>query len=258
MTGNPTRWLTLLSEIADAADPIAVRYFRGHDLRVTEKPDLSPVTQADREIEETARDLARRHDPGLGVLGEEEGESTGQADVRLIIDPIDATRNFVRGIPIFATLLAIEERGEVVAGLVSAPALQMRWSAARGAGAFSGSRRLAVSGIRDLRRAQLFHGDVGGIEEPSPPATLQRLVSRVSRARGFGDFYQHVLVAEGAGELGLDPVVHPWDVAALQVIVEEAGGRATTLAGERSIYGGSLVTSNGLLHDEALRILSAE
>ncbi len=249
----PSDWLPWLGEVADAADAIALRLFRTGSLRVEKKSDLSPVSEADRGIEAMARERAASR--SLGVLGEEEGES-GSGSRRLIIDPIDATRNFVRGIPIFATLLAIEENGEIVAGLASAPALGARWSAARGAGAWSGGRRLAVSGVRDLRSAQLFHGDLGGRDEPHPPPGMAELLGRVQRARGFGDFYQHMLVAEGAGELGVDPEVKTWDVAALQVIVEEAGGRATTLDGERSVHGGSLVTSNGLLHDEALGILA--
>jgi histidinol-phosphatase len=173
----------------------------------------------------------------------------------LIIDPIDATRNFVRGIPIFATLLAIEQESEIVAGLVSAPALSARWSAARGSGAFAGSRPIRVSRVSDLARSQIFHGSLGGAEAKRLPPGLPTLIRATERQRGLGDFYQHVLVAEGAGEVAIDPVMFPWDIAALQVIVEEAGGRATTLQGERSVYGGSLVCSNGLLHEEALRIL---
>ena len=256
MTANRDVWLSLLVEIADQADPIALRYFRAPNLAVDEKTDLSPVTIADRSIEQAARELVVRRHPSLGILGEEFGDTAGGHDTRLIIDPIDGTRNFVRGIPIFATLLAIEERGDIVAGLVSAPALGQRWHAVRGGGAFSGTRRLRVSGIRDLPQAHVFHADLSGAAEVPPPPGATVLFSRVHRTRGFGDFYQHVLVAEGSGEFAIDPAVKPWDVAALQVIIEEAGGRATTLEGTRSIYGGSLVTSNGLVHDEALRLLS--
>ena len=256
MTTNPEVWLSLLVEIADQADPIALRYFRAPELAVDEKTDLSPVTIADRSIEQVARELVARRDAGLGISGEELGDAGGAYGARLIIDPIDGTRNFVRGIPIFATLLAIEEQDDIVAGLVSAPALGQRWHAVRGGGAFSGTRRLRVSGIRGLAQAHVFHADLSGAAEVPPPPGVTALFSRAHRTRGFGDFYQHVLVAEGSGELAIDPAVKPWDVAALQVIVEEAGGRATTLEGARSIYGGSLVTSNGLVHDEALRLLS--
>lgn len=256
MTTGQDEWLVLLEEIADRADAIAQQYFRAPGLAVDEKTDASPVTIADRTIEEAARALVARRYPRLGVYGEEYGDAGGEDAIRLIIDPIDGTRNFVRGIPIFATLLAIEDRGEVVAGLVSAPALGLRWHATRGRGAFCGPRRLHVSNIGLLSEAEVFHGDLSGAAEVAPPPGITALFASSHRTRGFGDFYQHILVAEGAGELAIDPAVKPWDVAALQVIIEEAGGRATTLAGTRSIYGSSLVTSNGLVHDEALKLLS--
>ncbi len=163
----------------------------------------------------------------------------------------------MRGIPVFATLLAIEIEGEVVAGLVSAPALGTRWHAQRGRGAWQGERRLRVSGVRQLADAQFFHGSLGGFEGARTPPGLLRLASSTHRQRGFGDFWQHCLVATGSGEIAFDPIVAPWDIAALQVLIEEAGGRATTLGGERSIYQGSLVSSNGLLHAEALALLAS-
>lgn len=249
------RWLPLLTDIADTADQIALRYFRAPSLTVDAKSDASPVTIADRSIEAAARELVEQRSPGLGIYGEEYGETTRRGETRLIIDPIDGTRNFVRGIPIFATLLAVEERGEVVAGLVSAPALGTRWHAARGAGAFSGTRRLRVSSIHQLRDAQLFHADLSGCSETAPPPGLLALFRHAQRTRGFGDFYQHVLVAEGAGEFAIDSSVKPWDVAALQILVEEAGGRCSTLDARRDIYGGTLVSTNGVLHDRTLAIL---
>jgi len=250
----PADWLPLLTELADRADKLARRWFRTAGLHVAEKPDLSPVTQADQAIEAMARKLVRETHPELGVLGEEEGEAAGTTETRLIIDPIDGTRNFVRGIPVFATLLAIETGGEVVAGVVSAPALAARWHAARGSGAFRDGRRISVSRIESLEHAMLFHGNLGP-GEAGPPPGIAGLIARVERTRGFGDFYQHMLVAEGAGEIAVDPVMHPWDIAALQVIVEEAGGRATSLSGERSTYATSLVSSNGLLQEAILEIL---
>jgi len=257
MPAPQDRWLELLSKIADRADPIALQYFRAAHLAVDSKADASPVTVADRGIEEAARDLLRRQASELGICGEEFGESEAPGDARLIIDPIDGTRNFIRGIPIFASLLAIEEAGRVTAGLVSAPALGQRWHAARGLGSYCGSRRLRVSPIRALEQAQIFHGDLSGAaEKPLPPGAMA-LFHRVHRTRGFGDFYQHILVAEGAGEFAIDPEVKPWDIAALKIIVEEAGGRATSYEGRPDIYGGNLVTSNGLLHDEMLRLLLA-
>jgi histidinol-phosphatase len=249
-------WLRFLEEIADEGDAIALRHFRAQDLRVEEKPDLGPVTDADLAIEAVARRLTRERHPGLGVFGEEEGITAGTGETRLIIDPIDSTRNFLRGIPIFGILLAIEQAGEIVAGVVSAPGLGTRWRAARGRGAHQGSRRLAVSGIRKLASGQLFHGSLSGVEVPPGGPDLIGLAHRTARQRGFGDFYQHVLVAEGAGEIAVDPIVSPWDIAALMILVEEAGGRATSLLGERTIYAGSFVSSNGEVHDEALRALA--
>src|SRR5690348_686577 len=248
---RPVDWLPLLGDIADRADEIALTFFGAQRLRVDTKSDASPVTDADRAIETMARALVRERQPALGLLGEEQGEAAGVGGARLIIDPIDGTRNFVRGIPVFATLLAIEADGDVVAGLASAPALRARWRAARGAGAFRDARRLRVSGVRSLEDALLLHGNLG-LQEGGPPAGFAQLVGRVGHTRGFGDFYQHMLVAEGAGDVAIDPVMHPWDIAALQVIVEEAGGRATGVGGERSIYAGSLVTSNGALHEAML------
>ncbi len=255
MSAAPADWLPFLTELADRADEIALRFFRVRGLRVAAKPDASPVTEADQTIETTARALVRERHPELGILGEEQGEEPGQGEARLIIDPIDGTRNFVRGIPVFGALLAVEARGEVVAGVVSAPALRMRWHAARGVGALRDGRRLEVSRIRELREATLFHGNLGP-GEAGPAGGISRLIGQVDRTRGFGDFYQHMLVAEGAGEIGIDPVMKPWDIAALQVIVEEAGGCTTGLRGERSIYAGSLVTSNGSLHAAVLETLA--
>lgn len=245
-------WLGLLHAIADAGDAIALEHFGRHDLRVETKADDSPVTVADRAIEDAARRLVRARHPDLGVLGEEEGDTTGARTTRLIIDPIDGTRNYVRGIPVFATLLAIEQDGDVVAGLVSAPALGSRWHATRGGGAFCGERRLHVSQTTKLGGATMFHGSIGGSSEVGPPPGLFDLAARAQRTRGFGDFYQHVLVAAGAGDIAVDPKVKPWDIGPLLLLVEEAGGRATSLGGERTLYGGSLVTSNGRLHEIVL------
>ena len=250
---SPADWLPFLTELADRADALALRWFRTAGLEVHEKADASPVTEADRAIETMARTLARDRHPELGILGEEQGEA-GATGTRLIIDPIDGTRNFVRGIPVFATLVAIEEAGEVIAGVASAPALRARWRAARGSGAFRDDRRLRVSRTRSLADALVLHGNLGSGEGGAPPG-IAELLGQAGHTRGFGDFYQHVLVAEGAGDVAIDPMMHPWDIAALQVIVEEAGGRATGLGGERSIYATSLVTSNGALHESTLGVL---
>lgn len=246
--------LELLIAIADRTDPIALEWFGSVELRVDAKPDRTPVTEADRRIEHEVREWIARRAPGLGVFGEEEGGAPA-GGTRLIVDPIDGTRNFIRRIPLFATLLALEERGEIVAGLVSAPALRTRWRAARGQGAFENERRIRVSGTSGLAEAQLFHGSLAGDEAGDSARLILALATRTARQRGFGDFYQHVLVASGAGELAFDHGLKPWDVAALFVLVEEAGGRITGLAGERSLEAGTFLCSNGRLHAQALEVL---
>lgn len=258
MSGSYERWVALLGRAADRADRIALGFFRSSLLLTERKADHSPVSEADRAIEEAVREIVRRDEPSFGFLGEESGEAGASGEARVICDPIDGTENFIRGIPIFATLLGIEERGEMVAGLVSAPALGLRWHAARGAGAFCGDRSLHVSRIDVIEEAQVFHSDLVYEDGRVQLTGLAALIRRARRSRGFGDFYQHVLVAEGAGEVAVDAVMSPWDISPLQVIVEEAGGRATTIRGERSIYGGSLVTSNGLLHAQAISILGSD
>jgi histidinol-phosphatase len=197
----------------------------------------------------------------LTVLGEEYGGDPKAAGPLLHVDPIDGTENFIRRIPVWATLLAVETRGRVVAGLVSAPAMRRRWWGSRGAGAHAEDRvtgdvrRLKVSGIRKLADAQVFFSGLAGREAPPRPAALQRVLRASYRQRGFGDFWQHMLVAEGAGEVALDPVVKPWDVAPLKVIVEEAGGRLTGFDGSDSIRAGSALSTNRLLHRQALELL---
>ena len=188
---SPADWLRFLTELADRADELALRWFRSAGLRVQEKPDLSPVTEADQAIEAMARTAVRQNHAELGVLGEEEGEAPGPTQARLIIDPIDGTRNFVRGIPVFATLLAIEAGGEVVAGVASAPALGARWQAARGSGAFRDGQRMMVSRIASLERATLFHGNLGP-GEGGPPPGIAGLIARVERTRGFEIGRAHV------------------------------------------------------------------
>jgi histidinol-phosphatase len=253
---NSSDWLPLLHDLADQADAISTRYFRASDLPVERKADRSLVTKADLEVESAIRETMARRRPELGVFGEEQGEQQGRSGSRLIVDPIDATANFARGIPIYATLLAIEVDGEIVAGLVSAPALHQRWHASRGNGAYCQGRQLQVSRVSALQDAQIFHGSLAGAEAVPNTQKIPALLAGSWRQRGVGDFYQHMLVAEGCGELALDPIVMPWDIAPLQLIVEESGGKATTVTGERTIYSGSLVTSNGLLHEVALAAFS--
>jgi histidinol-phosphatase len=235
--------LAFALELADVADAITLSRFRAADLRVETKPDLTPVSEADRAVETALRERIARERPGESVLGEEEGGEIGA----WIVDPIDATKNYVRGIPLFATLIALEGR----AAVVSAPALGRRWWAARGEGAFAGGRPLRVSGVARVEDCVLTftsprgHGD-----------GFWRLVERCWAPRGFGDFWQYMLLAEGAVDLCVESEAKLWDLAAPKLIVEEAGGRLTSLRGEDTAAGGNCLASNGLLHDEALRELS--
>ncbi|MGI8608299.1 MAG: histidinol-phosphatase [Candidatus Dormibacteria bacterium] len=246
--------LELAQHLADVADAITMRHFRSVDLRVESKPDRTPVSIADREAEQAMREILTAQRPGDAVVGEEYG-AAGDATRRWILDPIDATKNYIRGIPVFATLIALEEEGEITVGVVSAPALGARWWASRGEGAFSGDRRLSVSRIGNLDQAQLCHAGFEEWRDGGHEESLIGLSRRCARTRGFGDFWQHMLVAQGSAEIAIDPVVSLWDMAAIKVIVEEAGGRFSDLAGVSTAEGGSGVSSNGLLHDEALNYI---
>jgi histidinol-phosphatase len=237
--------------MADAADAISQMHFRAIDLVVETKPDLTPVTIADRLVEDELRNMVPSTD---GVVGEESGVSgPAGARRRWIIDPIDGTKNFVRGIPVWATLIALEEEGEITVGVASAPALGRRWWAAHDEGAFANGQPIHVSGVAALDDAQLSYSSLSGWNDLAPFLDLAR---RCWRTRAFGDFWSHLLVAEGSAEIGLDPEVSLWDLAALQVIVEEAGGRFTDLSGRPTPAGGSAVSTNGILHEEVLKILN--
>jgi histidinol-phosphatase len=237
-------------ELADAADALTLPRFRATDLQVETKPDLSPVTDADRAAERMLRERIARERPGETVLGEEEGDDGGA--VRWIVDPIDGTRNFSRGIPVWATLLALERDGLVVCGVASAPALGRRWWAARGEGAWRDGEQMRVSGISSLDQATISFSRTG-LDDPK----LLALAARAWHVQPFSDFWAHLLVAEGAIEISVEHEMSSWDNAALQVIVEEAGGRFSDLHGRSRIDGGSAVSTNGLLHDEVLAALSA-
>jgi histidinol-phosphatase len=232
-------------ELADAADALTVSRFRATDLRVDTKPDLTPVTDADRAVERMMRERIARDRPGEGVLGEEEGDDGGS--VRWIVDPIDGTKNFSRGIPVWASLVALEREGRVVCGVASAPALGHRWWAARGEGAFRDGERIEVSRIASLEEATVSFSR-SGLDDPK----LLDLARRAWHAQPFSDFWAHLLVAEGAVEISVEHSMSTWDNAALQVIVEEAGGRFSDLRGEARIDGGSGVSTNRLLHDLVL------
>lgn len=243
--------LELAQRMADAADAITMRYFRSVELRVESKPDSTPVSNADMEVERMVRDQLSADRPDDAVMGEEYGES-GSGLRRWIIDPVDATKNYVRGIPVFATLIALEEDRDIRVGVVSAPALGARWWAARGEGAFGGDRRLAVSRINELGDAQLCYAGLESWREAGALDGMLELSRHCARDRGFGDFWQHMMVAQGSAEIALEAVVSIWDMAAVKVIVEEAGGTFTDLSGVATAGGGDAISSNGLLHQQAL------
>ena len=251
--------LPLAHELADLADSITTARFGALDLVVDTKPDLTPVSDADRAVERALRDRVASARPGDAVVGEEYG-SEGSGSRRWIVDPIDGTKNFVRGVPVWATLVALEIDGVVQTGVVSAPALGRRWWATRGDGAWTGAsaataRPCRVSQVAVVDDAHLSYSSLNGWDARGLLDGFLDLAGRVWRTRAFGDFWSHMLVAEGAVDISCEPEVSLWDLAALQVVVEEAGGRFTDLSGVDRPDGGSVVCSNGLLHDAALTAL---
>jgi histidinol-phosphatase len=258
--GYAKEYGTLLEAIAKEADAIAMRYFRADELRVDRKGDGTAVTQADRAVEEMARAKVAASGLALEVLGEEMGggdakSASAAGRARMIIDPIDGTEEFSRGIPTFGTLMGIELLGEIVAGLASAPALSTCWCAYRGEGAFRNGERIHVSSVDTLGKAMIFTTGTGPKKDPAMRAKLRLLADTAKNGRAIGGFWQHMLVAEGAIEVAVDLTSQPWDLAPLGIIVEEAGGCSTNVRGERSIYTGQLISTNGKIHDEVLKIL---
>ncbi len=241
--------LAFAHSLADAADAITLARFRSLDLVVETKPDLTPVSEADRAAEHAIRDLVARGRPGEGVLGEELGDDG--AETRWIVDPIDGTINYVRGIPVWATLLAFEQERRVEVGLVSAPALGRRWWAVRGEGAWVEGERCRVSQV-----ARIEDCAVSTTSPREMPPGWAELARRAWAVRGFSDFWQHCLVAEGALDVATDRVVALWDYAAVALIVEEAGGRCTTFEGDTPTPDRSLLSTNGMVHDEVRALLS--
>ena len=246
--------------LADAADDITMRRFRALDLRVEAKADLTPVTDADLATEESLRNVLSRARPRDAMLGEEFGK-TGVGQRCWVIDPIDGTKNFVRGVPVWATLIGLMADGEVTVGVVSAPALGRRWWAGRDGGAWTGrsltkATACRVSGVASLADASLSYSGLSSWERSGHLTQFLRLAASVWRTRAYGDFWSHVLVAEGAVDVSAEVEVTLWDLAALQIIVAEAGGAFTDLSGKARPDGGSAVCTNGLLHDEVLGLLA--
>jgi len=247
------RALEAAVEAARAAGRIALGYYRdGFDVSL--KADATPVTQADREAEQAIVEILTRAFPAWGVLGEEFGDR-GARDVRWIIDPIDGTKNFVRRIPIWATLIALEEHGEVTVGVVHNPVTGDLYTARRGAGAFLNGARLAVSDVAALADAFLVHAGLAILRKAGRWDGFVRLVDATDRQRGFGDYWGYGLLAEGRVDIYLEADLKPWDLAACKLLVEEAGGRFTDLDGRPTIYSGTALATNGRLHDAVLALL---
>ncbi|TDV36859.1 histidinol-phosphatase [Actinophytocola oryzae] len=248
--------LAVALRLADAADEITMSRFLAADLVVDRKPDRSPVTDADTAVEDTVREILAELRPEDDVLGEERGGSVGDGRT-WVVDPIDGTKNFLRGNPVWATLIALVDGGVPVVGVVSSPAMPRRWCASAGGGAWLGERRLRVSGIASLEDAYLSTTDLGSWSTYHSREAYLGLVDACWETRAFGDFWQHVLVAEGSLDLAAEPIANAWDLAAVQVVVTEAGGRFTDLSGRPGFDFGSALASNGLVHDAALSVLQA-
>jgi histidinol-phosphatase len=241
-------------EAARAAGQLALRYFDTH-LQVEWKEDHSPVTVADREAEALLRSTLLGKFPTDGFLGEESGDTPGASGFRWIIDPVDGTRSFVRGVPLWGTLVGLEYQGEQIAGVAEAPALGHTYRALRGDGAYRNDRSIHVSDVATLDKAHLFYSSVSWFVKAGRQDTFLRLAARTERQRGYGDFYGFVLVAQGSGDIMLEHGCHAWDLSALSAIVAEAGGRLTDWRGESNINHPDVVASNGRLHEPILKLL---
>ncbi len=249
--------LEIAIEAARAAGQLALHYFSG-TFHVERKADMSPVTEADREAEEAIVSMLRSAFPDFGFLGEEYGTQGPQDGARWIIDPIDGTRNFVRGIPYWATLLALEEAGEVTLGVIHAPATGELFYAQKGQGAFADGKRLRVSDVDRLDQAFLVHGSLNLLHQTGHWDGFVRLADATERQRGYGDYHAYTFIARGQAELCVEVDVKPWDLAAIKIVTEEAGGRFTDLEGTPTIYSDNALVSNGRLHDEALALLRGQ
>ncbi|PND50490.1 MULTISPECIES: histidinol-phosphatase [Rhodococcus] len=249
--------LDLALRLADEADAITRTRFGALDLTVTDKPDLTPVSDADLGVERAVRGTLGAERPGDAILGEEFGGDAVFTGRQWVVDPIDGTKNFVRGVPVWASLIALLDDGVPVVGVVSAPALNRRWWAAAGAGAWTAHdgaepRRIAVSQVTDLSAASLSFSSLSGWRDRGRRDEFVALTDEVWRVRAYGDFYSYCLLAEGAVDIALEPEVSLWDLAALDVLIREAGGRFTNLDGAAGPHGGSAVATNGALHEGVL------
>lgn len=257
--------LALAHLLADIADSIALERYQALDLVITTKPDNTPVTDADRAVETAIRQALATHRPDDGLLGEEFGSEITGAKRYWIIDPIDGTKNFMRGVPVWACLIALVEVGvdgtqEVVVGIASAPALSRRWFASAGGGAFvtfnGATKKISVSRVASLSDASIAYSDF--IHFGDRLEAFQRMLAQAWRTRGMGDFWSHMLVAEGAVDVAVEPTLAVWDMAALDIIIREAGGVFTNVSGKSGPFGGSGVSTNGILHNAVINGINPE
>jgi histidinol-phosphatase len=258
--------LALAHRLADAADAITLSRYQALDLTVTTKPDNTPVTDADKSAEDAIRALLHAHRPDDGIVGEEFGTQGTEKNRYWVIDPIDGTKNFLRGVPTWATLIGLMERDadgveKVVVGVVSAPALFRRWYAFEGGGAFvivnkEVPKKISVSAVSSIEDASISHSDFIGWGDRLEP--FNNLMKSAWRTRAHGDFWSHMLVAEGAVDIAIEPELALWDMAALDIIVREAGGRFTNLDGVDGIHGGNGLSTNGILHTSVVEALKAK
>ena len=251
--------LALAHALAELADGITLDRYQAQDLIITTKPDNTPVTDADRAVETAIREALATHREGDGLVGEEFGSDKGSSGRYWVIDPIDGTKNFMRGVPTWATLIALVEvdaagNEEVVVGIASAPALARRWAAAKGHGATVNGKKISVSKVSSLTDASISYSDFVGWGERLEP--FQKMLAAAWRTRGIGDFWSHMLVAEGAVDVAIEPSLALWDMAALDIIVREAGGSFTNTAGHNGPFGGSGVSTNGVLHNAVIKELN--
>jgi histidinol-phosphatase len=253
--------LELALRMADAADAITLARFRATDLRVTRKPDRTPVTDADTAAEDALRRIIEAERPGDAVLGEERGGTVPESGRGWVLDPIDGTKNFSRGMPAWASLIALTVHGEPVVGVASAPALGRRWWAATGEGAWTSDapgelpRRISVSGVTDVADAYVSTTDIRTFVQQGRRDHWLRLVDTCWETRAFGDFWQHCLVAEGVIDVAVEPAANSWDLAALVPILAEAGGTLTDLSGTPTFAGGDGLSTNGAVHAAVLTIV---
>lgn len=249
-------WLDTAHELADLADALTAPAFSGAGFDVASKPDGTAVTEIDLAVERRLRAELERRLPGHAVLGEEDGMVGGPDAPCWVIDPIDGTTNYVRGNPIWATLIALRLDGEEVLGIASAPALGTRWDGVVGGGAHRNGTPVTVSGVDRLAEAEVSFGGLSYFAHAGRDELVTALATRTARQRGYGDFWQHCLVASGSTDLALEAEVNLWDLAAVRAIVEAAGGRFTSLEGVATADAGSALSSNGRLHDEALALVA--